>query len=210
MKCYLSDLFLWMSRNTGFIRLNKVYIDILTAEKWNPWHDLTRNRLSAIALVASDKDGPPLLESNTLGECNLPVTLVVVRASRKGLFILAMKNHQLIVTTVLKEWTSQESDVKADTDVVETSLKAHKSEIVAEPEKLPEPKLESGKKDVPPPAYESKDKATVPAENEKSRDEVKDEEAGAFVGETTWEERTWKEIVRLREEMFWARIGGLR
>jgi len=32
----------------------------------------------------------------------------------------------------------------------------------------------------------------------------------AFVGDATWEERTWKELVRLREEMFWARIGALR
>ncbi|KAH7101367.1 hypothetical protein BKA62DRAFT_657398 [Auriculariales sp. MPI-PUGE-AT-0066] len=31
-----------------------------------------------------------------------------------------------------------------------------------------------------------------------------------YVGEATWEERTWKEIVRLREEMFWARIGCMR
>lgn len=31
-----------------------------------------------------------------------------------------------------------------------------------------------------------------------------------YVGEATWEERTWKELVRLREEMFWARIGGVR
>ena len=32
----------------------------------------------------------------------------------------------------------------------------------------------------------------------------------AFVGDTTWEERTWKELVRLREEMFWARVGASR
>ena len=32
----------------------------------------------------------------------------------------------------------------------------------------------------------------------------------AYVGDATWEERTWKELVRLREDMFWARIGGLR
>ncbi|PCH35356.1 hypothetical protein WOLCODRAFT_139866 [Wolfiporia cocos MD-104 SS10] len=31
-----------------------------------------------------------------------------------------------------------------------------------------------------------------------------------YVGDGTWEERTWKELVRLREEMFWARIGGVR
>jgi Rab guanine nucleotide exchange factor SEC2 len=30
------------------------------------------------------------------------------------------------------------------------------------------------------------------------------------VGDTTWEERTWKELVKLKEDMFWARVGGLR
>ena len=29
-----------------------------------------------------------------------------------------------------------------------------------------------------------------------------------FVGDATWEERTYKELIRLREEMFWARIGA--
>lgn len=32
----------------------------------------------------------------------------------------------------------------------------------------------------------------------------------AYVGNATWEERTWKELVKLREDMFWARIGALR
>ncbi|KZT23631.1 hypothetical protein NEOLEDRAFT_1149156 [Neolentinus lepideus HHB14362 ss-1] len=36
------------------------------------------------------------------------------------------------------------------------------------------------------------------------------EETGPFIGDATWEERTWKEIVRLREDMFWARIGCVR
>ena len=31
-----------------------------------------------------------------------------------------------------------------------------------------------------------------------------------YVSDATWEERTWKEIVRLREDMFWARIGAIR
>ena len=31
-----------------------------------------------------------------------------------------------------------------------------------------------------------------------------------YVGDATWEDRTWKEIVRLKEEMFWARVGGVR
>ncbi|KAI6044009.1 hypothetical protein EDC04DRAFT_3138224 [Pisolithus marmoratus] len=31
-----------------------------------------------------------------------------------------------------------------------------------------------------------------------------------FASDGTWEERTWKEVVRLREEMFWARVGCVR
>ncbi|KAJ7634542.1 proline-rich protein [Roridomyces roridus] len=53
----------------------------------------------------------------------------------------------------------------------------------------------------------------VPSDNEEKVEEKKaeDEEGHeAYVGEVTWEERTWKELVRLREEMFWARIGALR
>lgn len=28
-----------------------------------------------------------------------------------------------------------------------------------------------------------------------------------YVGDGTWEERTWKELTRLREDAFWARVG---
>jgi Rab guanine nucleotide exchange factor SEC2 len=31
-----------------------------------------------------------------------------------------------------------------------------------------------------------------------------------YVGDATWEERTWKELVKIKEEMFLARIGALR
>lgn len=34
------------------------------------------------------------------------------------------------------------------------------------------------------------------------------EEDTQFVGEHTWEERAYKEIVKLRENMFWARVGS--
>ncbi|KAJ7196502.1 proline-rich protein [Mycena pura] len=37
-----------------------------------------------------------------------------------------------------------------------------------------------------------------------------DEDHEVYIGDVTWEERTWKEVVRLREDMFWARIGGIR
>ncbi|KAI0002117.1 hypothetical protein BJV74DRAFT_817028 [Russula compacta] len=31
-----------------------------------------------------------------------------------------------------------------------------------------------------------------------------------YVGDGTWEERAWKELTRLREDMFWARVGSAR
>jgi Rab guanine nucleotide exchange factor SEC2 len=31
-----------------------------------------------------------------------------------------------------------------------------------------------------------------------------------YVGTSTWEERTWRELIKLREDMFWARAGGVR
>lgn len=35
-------------------------------------------------------------------------------------------------------------------------------------------------------------------------------EGEGFASDATWEERTWKELARLKEEMFWARTGGIR
>jgi len=32
----------------------------------------------------------------------------------------------------------------------------------------------------------------------------------SYVGETTWEEKIWKELTKLREEMFLARVGAVR
>ncbi|KAF9467782.1 hypothetical protein BDZ94DRAFT_1304979 [Collybia nuda] len=37
-----------------------------------------------------------------------------------------------------------------------------------------------------------------------------DEDKDMYIGDTTWEEKTWKELIRLREEMFWARVGAMR
>lgn len=35
-------------------------------------------------------------------------------------------------------------------------------------------------------------------------------EGEGFASDATWEDRTWKEVMRLKEDMFWARIGGIR
>ncbi|KAL1683002.1 hypothetical protein EV122DRAFT_202266 [Schizophyllum commune] len=40
-----------------------------------------------------------------------------------------------------------------------------------------------------------------------AQDGDEDDKNTVYIGDTTWEERTWKELVRLREDMFWARIG---
>jgi hypothetical protein len=54
----------------------------------------------------------------------------------------------------------------------------------------------------------SEDRSKDRGETAVSKEEEKDK--GTYVGDTTWEERTWKELVRLKEDMFWARVGGLR
>lgn len=62
----------------------------------------------------------------------------------------------------------------------------------------------------------------VPAPTPSHLDVLPDEEGAAtnspprriedasLVGDSTWEERGWKELIRLRENMFWARVGALR
>jgi hypothetical protein len=48
----------------------------------------------------------------------------------------------------------------------------------------------------------------VNGHEEGTSNKAKDTEV--YVGDATWEERTWKELVRLKEDMFLARIGGSR
>lgn len=50
--------------------------------------------------------------------------------------------------------------------------------------------------------------ATGPEGDEKGREEGHDVQF--YVGRTSWEERAWLELVRIRERMFWARLGGVR
>jgi hypothetical protein len=55
------------------------------------------------------------------------------------------------------------------------------------------------------------EKPAVNGREEKEEEKKEEEETSeVYIGDVTWEERTWKEVVRLREDMFWARIGGLR
>lgn len=44
-----------------------------------------------------------------------------------------------------------------------------------------------------------------------NEDELEDEtDRGMYIGDATWEERTWKDLVKIKEDLFWARVGGLR
>lgn len=64
----------------------------------------------------------------------------------------------------------------------------------------------------PPPARpitEEKDSDTPPESSDDDEEEV-EVDMGMFIGDATWEERTWKELVKLKEDLFWARVGGLR
>jgi len=57
----------------------------------------------------------------------------------------------------------------------------------------------------------AQDEETHVQDSPEDASEAEDErELGTYVGNASWEERTWKELVKLREEMFWARIGGVR
>ena len=46
---------------------------------------------------------------------------------------------------------------------------------------------------------------SIPATTTTEEDLPEDDE---WVGNARWEDRAWNEIVRIREEMFWARVGG--
>jgi hypothetical protein len=52
---------------------------------------------------------------------------------------------------------------------------------------------------------------TAPAaQSEEPQSKIAEEDGEVYVGDATWEERAWKELARLREDMFWARVGGVR
>ncbi|KAI9065319.1 hypothetical protein FKP32DRAFT_1648068 [Trametes sanguinea] len=64
------------------------------------------------------------------------------------------------------------------------------------------------------PSLNARDEAPVGGVDAEADTEAKEDEKGRddqarYVGDATWEERTYKELVRLREEMFWARIGAV-
>ncbi|KAK0203641.1 hypothetical protein DFS33DRAFT_818607 [Desarmillaria ectypa] len=58
--------------------------------------------------------------------------------------------------------------------------------------------------------FESPVESVPESDNGKEESDDEDENKEAYISDTTWEERTWKELVRIKEDMFWARVGGLR
>ncbi|SJK98574.1 uncharacterized protein ARMOST_01842 [Armillaria ostoyae] len=77
-------------------------------------------------------------------------------------------------------------------------------------------KVDFGDRNVPPASDDEHEKFESPVESVPESDDEKeelddeDENKEVYIGDTTWEERTWKELVRIKEDMFWARVGGLR
>ncbi|KAF9450598.1 hypothetical protein P691DRAFT_758015 [Macrolepiota fuliginosa MF-IS2] len=62
----------------------------------------------------------------------------------------------------------------------------------------------------PEPVKEKKEKDGVKSTDVDGSEAGEDEGERVYVGDATWEERTWKELTKLREEMYWARIGAVR
>ncbi|KAL1949096.1 hypothetical protein VTO73DRAFT_10902 [Trametes versicolor] len=94
---------------------------------------------------------------------------------------------------IAPESEAVEPPAQADVPVVSADAKS---------EEKHEPQV-NGDSVLPTPESDAKDEP-VEAEVEKEK-----EDEGLYVGDATWEERTYKELVRLREEMFWARVGAV-
>jgi hypothetical protein len=115
-------------------------------------------------------------------------------------------------------FAAEESQVDGDAPATEAPPAV---EAVVDKEAEQESKTEGAKAEAEVPRVDSPDSEKREAEekpaanghlDEDAGEEKKDEEEDheAYVGDVTWEERTWKELVRLREDMFWARIGAAR
>jgi len=56
--------------------------------------------------------------------------------------------------------------------------------------------------------HHSRSRGTLGGEKPEEQEQGFAPDGTPYVGDGTWEERTWKELTRLREDMFWARVGG--
>ncbi|KAJ6557912.1 hypothetical protein B0H19DRAFT_1070509 [Mycena capillaripes] len=135
----------------------------------------------------------------------------------------AEKTVDAEVAVAKAEETKVDGDVPAAAETnaavadTATAEKAPEPETKAEEVKV-EGEAEVPRVDSPVPAeltkrdVEKEKDPFLDEESEEKGEDKKDEEDDheAYVGDVTWEERTWKELVRLREDMYWARIGGVR
>ncbi|KAF5368967.1 hypothetical protein D9758_003007 [Tetrapyrgos nigripes] len=90
-----------------------------------------------------------------------------------------------------------EADEKAEVEV-ETSAVPEKEKETAEQTAEAVPQVDG---DVKPELVET---------NGTTEERGKEDDGEVYIGISTWEERTWKEVIRLKEVMFWARVGGIK
>ncbi|KAJ7599382.1 proline-rich protein [Mycena floridula] len=116
-----------------------------------------------------------------------------------------------------KALEGQETTVLENQEAIPVAVEtpAHEMEEVAlndEPEKVNEvdaaPLVNGHTSDSENVKVEESDDKKLEENEDKEREETDDKEV--YVGDTTWEERTWKDLVRLKEDLFWSRVGGLR
>lgn len=122
-----------------------------------------------------------------------------------------------------KEVQETKETLKEDADETKEETKQEEAKGMSEEKKDQEAAISLDDAHSPPPAYappplpprrsepvKEKEEKEVKGANVDGVETREGEEEGMYVGDATWEERTWKELTRLREEMFWARIGAVR
>lgn len=134
------------------------------------------------------------------------------------------------VDEAAQELKPEENSPSEAHENVEDAKEELETKEIVEEETHADPDGEMKDEEHAPPAYdevpasehvEEKTQSPVQAaqalEDEKSSsdpvetsDKVGEMDTRMYVGIATWEERTWRELMKLREDMFWARVGGVR
>ncbi|KIJ38920.1 hypothetical protein M422DRAFT_32983 [Sphaerobolus stellatus SS14] len=132
---------------------------------------------------------------------------------------------EVVETESQAEPMTVSQEVSAEASKVESQAEPVSQEVVAEEdeEKTDEtqvlaatsiPPSLPARRPVPPPlpARERQSPEEIQSLSVKSAETTfsNDENPGQYVGDATWEERTWRNLTRLREDMFYARIGCVR
>ncbi|KAG6915087.1 hypothetical protein DXG01_013534 [Tephrocybe rancida] len=105
--------------------------------------------------------------------------------------------EEKVEESAVEKVTEEKEVEKIEAKANEVEVEKASEEVAAVPEK--QASNETEKEDVG---------AQDTSDADDRKESLDDDVSGTYVGDATWEERTWKEIVRLKEEMFWARIGG--